>query len=84
MPRHRRGPAASHGYDGWLLATRAIDEVGTDKEKVRNWLENAKNVVGISGVFTMTPQDHSGLSKDALVYVTVAGGSFKLYSPPKS
>src|SRR5918995_2186151 len=43
---------AGHAYDGWTLAMEAFKAVGTDKEKVRDWLESAKGVVGISGVFT--------------------------------
>ena len=34
--------------------------------------------MGISGTFTMTPEDHSGLSKDALVLVTVQDGEWTL------
>ena len=69
---------AGHAADAYNLAAKAIDEVGTDKEKVRDYLEGVKGFVGISGVFTMSPEDHSGLSKDALVLVTVQGSAFKL------
>jgi branched-chain amino acid transport system substrate-binding protein len=32
----------------------------------------------VSGVFTMTPTDHSGLTKDALVIVTVDNKAWKV------
>jgi branched-chain amino acid transport system substrate-binding protein len=72
---------AGHAYDGWTLAIEAIKAVGTDKEKVRDWLEGAKGIVGISGVFTMSAQDHSGLTKDALVLTTVKDEKFALLEP---
>jgi branched-chain amino acid transport system substrate-binding protein len=72
---------AGHAYDGWTLAIEAIKAVGTDKEKVRDWLEGAKGIVGISGVFTMSAEDHSGLTKDALVLTTVKDEKFALLEP---
>jgi branched-chain amino acid transport system substrate-binding protein len=72
---------AGHAYDAWTLAMEAFKAVGTDKEKVRDWLEGAKDVVGISGVFTMSPQDHSGLTRDALVLTTVKNEQFTLLDP---
>lgn len=75
-----QGPStfAGHAYDAFHLAIDAVTEVGTDKAKVRDHLEKVDGFVGISGVFTMTPEDHSGLSKDALVLVTVESGKWKL------
>ena len=75
-----QGPStfAGHAYDAFHLAIDAVAEVGTDKAKVRDHLEKVDGFVGISGVFTMTPEDHSGLSKDALVLVTVEGKKWKL------
>ena len=75
-----QGPStfAGHAYDAFQLAIDAVAEVGTDKAKVRDHLEKVDGFVGISGMFTMTPEDHSGLSKDALVLVTVEGEKWKL------
>lgn len=74
------GPStfAGHAYDGWQLAVEALREVGTDPQAVRDHLEGVEDFVGISGTFTMTPEDHSGLSKDALVLVTVENGEWTL------
>jgi branched-chain amino acid transport system substrate-binding protein len=69
---------AGHAYDGWQLAVDALREVGTDKQAVRDHLESVEDFVGISGTFTMTPEDHSGLTKEALVLVTVEGGDWTL------
>jgi branched-chain amino acid transport system substrate-binding protein len=69
---------AGHAWDAFQLAVDAFKAVGTDKQKVRDHLEQVKGFVGITGVFTMTPQDHSGLGKEALVLVTVSGGKWQL------
>ena len=76
------GPStfSGHAYDAWMLAVEAVRAVGTGKQAVRDHLEQVKDYVGISGVFTMTPQDHSGLSKEALQLVTVEQGEWKLLS----
>jgi branched-chain amino acid transport system substrate-binding protein len=74
------GPStfAGHAYDGWQLAIDALREVGTDPQAIRDHLEGVQDFVGISGTFTMTPEDHSGLSKEALVLVGVENGDWTL------
>jgi branched-chain amino acid transport system substrate-binding protein len=69
---------AGHAYDAFQLAVDALTEVGTDPAAIRDHLEQVEGFVGISGVFTMSPEDHSGLSKEALVLVTVEDGAFTL------
>jgi branched-chain amino acid transport system substrate-binding protein len=69
---------AGHAYDGFQLAVKAFDEVGTDKEKVRDYFEGVRGFAGVTGVFAMSGQDHSGLDKTALAIVTVEGGAWKL------
>lgn len=69
---------AGHAYDGFWIAINAIDEVGTEPEALRDQIEQLSDWPGISGVFTMTPQDHSGLTKEALVIVEIQGGQWKV------
>lgn len=69
---------AGHAYDGFMIAVNAIEEVGTDPNELRDAIESLSDWPGVSGVFTMTPDDHSGLSKEALVMVTVENGEWKL------
>jgi branched-chain amino acid transport system substrate-binding protein len=73
------GPStfSGHAYDAWMLAVNAIEEVGTDPQEIRDHLEQVTDFVGISGVFTMTPEDHSGLQAEALQLVTVENGEWK-------
>lgn len=69
---------AGHAWDAFQLAIEAFKAVGTDKQKVRDHLEQVNGFVGVTGVYRMTPKDHSGLGKDALVLVTVSGGKWQL------
>jgi branched-chain amino acid transport system substrate-binding protein len=68
---------AGHAWDAFNLAVDAFREVGTDPQAVRDHLETAE-LVGISGVYQMTPEDHSGLSKDALIFAEISGGDWNL------
>ena len=69
---------AGHAYDGFMIAVNSMDEVGTDPQKLRDEIESVADWPGVSGVFTMTPEDHSGLTKDALMIVTVEDGQWKV------
>ncbi|MCZ2826306.1 MULTISPECIES: ABC transporter substrate-binding protein [unclassified Modestobacter] len=74
------GPStfSGHAYDAWQLAVDALSEEGTDPQAIRDHLESVTDFTGISGVFTMTPEDHAGLSKEALALVTVENGQWQL------
>jgi len=68
-----------HAYDGLLIATQAIERAGsTDKEKVRAEIEKTNNLVGVDGIFTMSPTDHLGLDNNSMVMVEAKGGAFSL------
>jgi branched-chain amino acid transport system substrate-binding protein len=69
---------AGHAWDAFQLAADAFKAVGTDKQKVRDKLEQVKGFVGITGIYMMTAKDHSGLGKDALVLVTVQNSKWAL------
>ncbi|QVQ53735.1 ABC transporter substrate-binding protein [Spiractinospora alimapuensis] len=69
---------AGHAWDAFHLSVDAFEEVGTDPHEVRDYLESVEGFVGITGTFNMSPEDHSGLGTDALVYVTVEDEEFVL------
>ena len=69
-----------HAYDAFVILTKAIEQGGTDKVKVRDALENLKDIVGTAGVFNFTAADHNGLSLDAFDMMTVKNGKFALYT----
>jgi branched-chain amino acid transport system substrate-binding protein len=67
-----------HAWDAFHLLINAIKEAGTDKEKIKEKLENTKNFIGISGIFNMAKNDHTGLTADSLVMVQIKDGKFVL------
>jgi branched-chain amino acid transport system substrate-binding protein len=61
-----------YAHDALYLLADALKAVGPDKGKIRDYLEaKVKNWPGVSGVFNLSPQDHTGLNKDAFVMITV-------------
>ncbi len=74
LPDHFGG----HAWDAVYIVKNAIEKAGTDREKVRDAIEGADEFVGVSGVFTFSEDDHSGLTKDAFAMVVIEDGEWKL------
>lgn len=59
-----------YAYDALAVVLKAVEAVGPDRAKVRDYLENQiKDFPGVTGTFSMSPTDHMGL---------VHGDSFEL------
>lgn len=70
---------AGYAYDALLIATEAVRKAGTtDKAKVRDALENLKDVPGVNGLYSFSPSDHLGFSADSLRIVEVRGRQYRL------
>jgi len=67
-----------HAWDAIQLVVKALREVGPDRERIRDAIEQTTGFVGIGGVFDFSPADHNGLTADALVLARVEGGEWKL------
>jgi len=67
-----------HAWDAAMLVVSAMRKVGNDPAKIRNEVEKTKNFIGISGVFSFTPTEHNGLSKDAFAMVEIRGGTWRM------
>ncbi|HEV8314747.1 MAG TPA: ABC transporter substrate-binding protein [Burkholderiaceae bacterium] len=73
-------------YDAGLLLQRAVPEAakkakpGTPefRSALRDALEATKELVGTQGVYTMTPQDHSGFDKRGRELMMLKNGSWQL------
>ncbi len=79
--RYGEEPSAfgGHAYDAFLLLKQALEKAGADRAKIRKALENARGIVGIHGVFNMSPTDHNGLDeKTAFVLVRIKNGDWQL------
>lgn len=74
-------PVASfggHAWDSLSMVVKALNAVGPDKAKIRDYLENLKGFVGQHGVFNFSPKDHNGLTKEAFQMVVVRYGDWTL------
>jgi branched-chain amino acid transport system substrate-binding protein len=65
-----------HAYDAFMILVEAIKKAGTDKEKLRDAIENIKGFVGTGGIFNFSPEDHNGLDMDSFEMLTVKDGKF--------
>jgi branched-chain amino acid transport system substrate-binding protein len=66
-----------HAYDAMMIAVKAVEKAGADREKVRAAIETMQGFVGTAGVFNFTPADHNGLGLDAFEMITVRAGKFE-------
>jgi branched-chain amino acid transport system substrate-binding protein len=62
------------GYanDAFLLLTEAVTKSGTTPDQIRSGIEQAKKLVGVSGIYTMSPTDHNGLDLSAFEMVKIS------------
>ncbi len=61
-----------YAWDALYLLADSLKAVGPDKAKIRDYLETKiKNWPGVSGVFNMSPEDHTGLKKNAFEMIRV-------------
>jgi len=67
-----------HAFDSFTILAEAVGKVGTDRAKVRDYIEGIKGLVGTAGIFNFSPSDHNGLSMDAFEMLTVKDGRFTL------
>jgi branched-chain amino acid transport system substrate-binding protein len=65
-----------HAWDAMYIAIKALETVGPDRTKIRNFVENLTGFVGQHGVFKFSALDHNGLSKDDLEMVVVKDGDW--------
>jgi branched-chain amino acid transport system substrate-binding protein len=67
-----------YAYDALNMVVDALKNVGPDKAKIRDYIENdIVNWPGIGGVYNMSPQDHNGLPRDpkqAMILVKIVDG----------
>ncbi|MFC1843246.1 ABC transporter substrate-binding protein [Thermodesulfobacteriota bacterium] len=69
-----------HAYDALTILVAAIEKAGTDKDKVRDAIENLQGVAGTAGVFNFSAEDHNGLDINSFEMLTVKDGKFAIYN----
>ncbi|MFT9848103.1 ABC transporter substrate-binding protein [Aneurinibacillus sp. REN35] len=68
-----------HAYDAFEILMAVIKSTGDDKEKIRAALETStKEFTGVTGVFTMSEQEHNGLQADSLAMIEIKDGKWML------
>jgi len=65
-------------YDAFKILVAALRKAGTDPEKLRAAIEETRGYVGIGGVYSYSPSDHGGLTRDSVVMYRVSGGGWQL------
>jgi len=65
-----------HAWDALNLVILALRAVGPDRARIRDFIENVKGFVGTGGIFNYSPDDHTGLTKEAFEMLTVKNGKF--------
>lgn len=69
----------SYGYDNLMLIVEALRAGATDREAIRDYLENdIKDWTGATGIFNFSAEDHNGLEADSMVMATVKEGKWTL------
>ena len=69
-----------HGYDSFLILSKAIEVAGPDKAKIRVAIEGLKDLPGTGGIYNFSAADHNGLTMDAFEMMTVKDGKFVPYT----
>jgi branched-chain amino acid transport system substrate-binding protein len=68
-----------HAYDGLMILVEAIARAkSTDRDKVRNEIENTRDYIGTGGIVTMSPTDHMGLDLSAFRMLEIKNGDWTL------
>jgi branched-chain amino acid transport system substrate-binding protein len=67
---------SGYAWDAITIVANAMRKAGTDPKALRTAIEATKGYVGISGIYTLTPEDHNGLGPDSMVIIQVKDGKF--------
>jgi branched-chain amino acid transport system substrate-binding protein len=77
--KEEAGSFGGYAHDAFALVIAAIKAANsTETDKVRDALENLKGFAGVSGVYSFSPTDHTGLGLDSLEMLTVRKGAFAI------
>jgi branched-chain amino acid transport system substrate-binding protein len=67
---------ASVGHDSALMFVKAIEKVGTDGEKIRDWVEGQSKFQGVQAAYSWSALDHRGIGVDQCSVLEIKGGDW--------
>jgi len=65
-----------HAWDAITLLQDALENVGADRAKIRDYIETRTGFVGTGGIFNFSATDHNGLGPDAFAMVEIEDGEW--------
>ncbi|MHB2266315.1 ABC transporter substrate-binding protein [Aliihoeflea sp. 2WW] len=72
-----------YAHDALLILTSAIAAAGsTEPSSIRDAMEATTGVVGVTGEFNMTVEDHMGLDPSAFIMVEIRDGKWLIVDTP--
>lgn len=72
-------PTAGYARDGLMLAVEAIARAGSiDSAELREAIEQTRGLVGVTGVFNLSADDHNGLDASDLHMAVIKNGAWSL------
>ena len=60
---------SGYAWDAITIVADAMRKAGTDPKALRAAIEGTKGYVGVSGIYTLSPEDHNGLGPDSMVII---------------
>ncbi len=69
---------SGYAWDAIYIVANAMKKAGTNNEALRAAIEQTKGYVGVSGVYSLTPEDHNGLGTDSMVMVQIVDGKWRM------
>jgi len=71
-----------HAYDALYMVVEALEDMeeglslAESRAAIRDGLEQITGFVGISGIFTMSPEDHLGMQPGSLALIEIVDGGY--------
>ncbi|NIO04983.1 MAG: ABC transporter substrate-binding protein [Proteobacteria bacterium] len=75
---HEVSKFGGNAHDAIWIVIEALKAVGPDRTKIRDYVENLGDYLGVVGKYNYSPTNHNGLTKDYFVMVQVVNGDWKL------
>ena len=68
---------AGIGVDLANIVVEALRKAGDNRSAIRDAIENTRGLVGVTGIYNLSPTDHCGITGDDLTLVKVQDGRFR-------